>query len=52
MWQAEADLELTLSASPATAVGQILLVYGSKLSCLEVGMQKCLFVAEAGAERN
>ena len=25
MWQAEADTELTLSASPATAVGQILL---------------------------
>ena len=25
MWQAEADNELTLSASPATAVGQILL---------------------------
>ena len=26
MWQAEADTELTLSASPATAVGQILLI--------------------------
>ena len=25
MWQAEADIELTLSASPAMAVGQILL---------------------------
>ena len=25
MWQAEADTELTLSASPATAVGQMLL---------------------------
>ena len=25
MWQAEADTELTLSASPATAMGQILL---------------------------
>ena len=25
MWQAEADTELTLSASPATAVGPILL---------------------------
>ena len=25
MWQAKADTELTLSASPATAVGQILL---------------------------
>ena len=25
MWQAEADTELTLFASPATAVGQILL---------------------------
>ena len=28
MWQAEADTELTLSALPATAVGQILLEYG------------------------
>ena len=28
MWQAEADTELTLFASPATAVGQILLEYG------------------------
>ena len=25
MWQAEADTELTVAASPATAVGQILL---------------------------
>ena len=25
MWQAEADTELTLSASPATAVGQLTL---------------------------
>ena len=31
MWQAEADTELTLSALPATAVGQILLEYGSCL---------------------
>ena len=29
MWQAEADTELTLSAWPATAVGQILIEYGS-----------------------
>ena len=29
MWQAEADTELTLSALPATAVGQILLEYGT-----------------------
>ena len=28
MWQAEVDTELTLSALPATAAGQILLEYG------------------------
>ena len=33
MWQAEADTELTLSALPATAVGEILLEYGT-LTCL------------------
>ena len=31
MWQAEADTALTLSALPATAVGQILLEYGTCL---------------------
>ena len=29
IWLAKADTELTLPASPATAVGQILLVYGN-----------------------
>ena len=31
MWQAEADTELTLSAVPATAVGQILLTMANLL---------------------
>ena len=35
MWQAEVDTELTQSASPATAVGQILLEYGSCFSLRE-----------------
>ena len=43
MWQAEADTELTLSASPATAVGQSKLYPGE--SRLEYG--PCLvFLAE------
>ena len=29
LWQAEADTELTLSASPTTAVGQKALLHGS-----------------------
>ena len=36
MWQAEADTELTLSASPATAVGQSKLYPGE--SRLEYGI--------------
>ena len=31
MWQAEADTELTLSASPTTAVGQILLTMAGEI---------------------
>ena len=38
MWQAEADTELTLSASPATAVGQSKLYPGE--SRLEYGTGK------------
>ena len=34
MWQAEADTELTMSASPSTAVCQILLVYGTRYRVL------------------
>ena len=47
MWQAEADTELTLSASPATAVGQSKLYPGE--SRLEYGIrnnQKCTLDAE------
>ena len=37
MWQAEADTELTLSASPATAVGQSKLTMDYGESKLEYG---------------
>ena len=40
MWQAEADTELTLSASPATAVGQSKLSPGE--SRLEYGSFHCI----------
>ena len=36
MWQTEADTELTLSASPAAAVGQLLLTMAK--FCLEYGI--------------
>ena len=41
MWQAEADTELTMSASPATAVGQSKLYPGE--SRLEYGMQLLIY---------
>ena len=34
MWQADADTELTLSASPSTAVGQKALFHGTLTSTL------------------
>ena len=44
MWQAEADTELTLSASPATAVGQSKLYPGE--SRLEYGTLNRMRVME------
>ena len=50
MWQAEADTELTLSASPATAVGQSKLYpgesrleYGSLSKSCKLIFKRCFF---------
>ena len=42
MWQTEADTELTLSASPATAVGQILLTMAK--FCYNTVIAQCFLV--------
>ena len=39
MWQAEADTELTMSASPATAVGQLTLTIAKWSYCTVIVKQ-------------
>ena len=47
MWQAEGDTELTLSASPARAVGQSKLTLDILVTLANLGLNTVLFLAAA-----
>ena len=42
MWQAEADTELTMSASPATEVGQLTLTMANWRYCMVMQILNCV----------